>query len=119
MRWLIVLLVTVLVLGDVLGMGMSLAPGLSVKNLILYWILFAMFARMIVTGEWRFELMAVQAAFALFIGYAILSWIVAGLFVKYQRYDLIQSGIGLKSLLVDPALFFFATFYALRTRADR
>ena len=118
MRWLIVLLVSVLVLADVLGMGLSLAPGLSVKNLILYWILFALLARMIVTGEWRFELMPVHVAFMLFIGYAILSWFVAGVMVRYARYDLVQSGIGLKGLLIDPALFFFATFYALRSRAD-
>jgi O-antigen ligase len=118
MRWLIVLLVSVLVASDVLGMGMSLAPGLSLKNLILYWILFSMFARMIVTSNWRFELMPVQAAFAFFIGYAILSWFVAGVMLRYARYDLVRSGIELKSLLIDPALFFFATFYALRTRAD-
>jgi O-antigen ligase len=118
MRWLIVLLIWVLVLGDILGMGMSLAPGLSIKNLLLYWILFAMLARMIVTGEWRFELMPVQVAFALFIGYAILSFFIAGVMVRYVRYDIVQSGIALKAQLIDPALFFFATFYALRTRVD-
>jgi O-antigen ligase len=97
---------------------MSLAPGLSLKNLILYWILFAMLTRMIVTGQWRFDLMPLQIAFALFIGYAILSWFVAGVMIHYARYDIVQSGIELKGLLIDPALFFFATFYALRTRSD-
>jgi O-antigen ligase len=118
MRWLIALLVAVLVAGDVLHMGMSLAPGVSVKNLLLYWILFALLARMIVSGEWRFDLPAIHVAFVLFIAYAICSWFVAGVMVRYPRYDLVQSGIGLKGLLIDPALFFFATFYALRTKGD-
>lgn len=118
MRWLILLLLSMLTLGDVLQVQMSLAPGLSVKNLLLYWIVFALLARIVVSGELRAQLPALQAAFALLIGYAMASWVVAGLVIHYPRYDMIQSGISLKGLLIDPALLLFATFYALRTSDD-
>jgi O-antigen ligase len=118
MRWLIILLVCTLVISDVLHMQMSLAPGLSVKNLILYWILFSLMARMVVGGGFRFELAPLMAAFGFMVAYAIFSWVVAGFFIKYPRYDVIQSGILLKGQLIDPPLFLFATLYALRTRED-
>jgi O-antigen ligase len=118
MRWLIILLVSTLVFSDVTGMLMSLAPGLSVKNLILYWIVFALVARMVVGGEFRFELAPLMVAFGLMVAYAIFSWVVAGFFIRYARYDVIQSGILLKGQLIDPALFLFATLYALRTNED-
>lgn len=118
MRWLIVLLVAVLVLSDVLGIQMSLAPGLSVKNLVLYWICFALVARFVINGEFQLELAPLTVAFVFMIAYAFFSYLVAGFLIKYPRYDVIQSGIGLKGLLIDPALFLFATFYALRSNDD-
>lgn len=118
MRWLIVLLISTLVLSDLLGMSMSLGPGLSVKNAILYCLAIALVARLIMSEQHRMELPAVMVAFAALIGYAIFSWIAAGFVIRYPRYDAIESAITLKAQLVDPALFFFAAFFALQTRAD-
>jgi O-antigen ligase len=117
MRWLIVLLVATLVLSDLLGTGMSLGPGLSVKNAILYCLAVALAARLILSDS-RLDMPVMLVAFAVLISYAILSWLAAGLLIRYPRYDLVPTAINLKSSLVDSALFFFAALYALRTSAD-
>jgi O-antigen ligase len=118
MRWLIILLVSVLVLSDVLGMSMSLGPGLSVKNAILYCLALALMARLILSDAQRVEMPAVLVAFVILISYAIFSWLAASFVISYPRYDAVASGINLKAQLIDPALFFFSAFYALRTSAD-
>jgi O-antigen ligase len=117
-RFLIILLVTALVFSDITGMTMSLAPGLSVKNAILYLLALALVARLIMSEQYRLDMPAVLVAFAVLIGYAILTWLAAGFVIRYPRYDLVEAGINLKSALIDRALFFFAAFYALRTVAD-
>src|SRR5688572_745766 len=118
MRWLVILLITALVASDVLGVSMSLGPGLSVKNLILYCLALALVARLVMSDAYRLELPAVLVAFMLLIGYAIFSWLAASFVIRYPLYDPVQSAINLKAFLIDPALFFFAAFYALRTSAD-
>lgn len=118
MRWLIVLLVSVLVASDLLGLGLSLGPGLSVKNAILYSLAVALVARMVLIDGLRIEMPAVLVGFAILIGYAIFSWLAASFVIRYPRYDLIDSAIKLKAFLIDPALFFFSAFYALRTSTD-
>ena len=118
MRWLIVLLVSMLVMSDLLGLSMSLGPGLSVKNAILYFLALALVARLIMSEEHRLELPAVMVAFVILIGYAFFSWLAASFVIDYPRYDPVESAINLKALLIDPALFFFAAFYAVRTQAD-
>lgn len=118
MRWLIVLLMCTLVTSDLLGMSMSLGPGLSVKNAILYFLALALVARLILSERQRLEMPAVLIAFAILIGYAFFSWLAASFVMRYPRYDPVEAGISLKAQLIDQALFFFAAFYALRTRAD-
>ncbi len=118
MRWLIVLLVVALAVGDLLGTGMSLGPGLSVKNAILYCLAVALVARLILSDAHRLEMQPVLVAFAILISYAIFSWLAAGFLIRYPRYDLVATGIDLKASLIDSALFFFAALYALRSSAD-
>jgi O-antigen ligase len=118
MRWLIVLLIGSLVASDLLGLSMSLGPGLSVKNAILYFLALALVARLILSDQRGLEMPAVMVAFAALIGYAVFSWLAASFVIRYPRYDLVASGISLKATLLDAALFFFAAFYAVRTRAD-
>jgi O-antigen ligase len=118
MRWLIILLISVLMLSDLLGMSMSLGPGLSVKNAILYCLAVALLARLILTEQHGTGMPAVLIGFTILIGYAIFSWLAAAFVVRYPGYDVVQSGISLKASLIDPALFFFSAFYALRTSAD-
>src|SRR5262249_23537714 len=56
-----------------------------------------------------------QAAFIVQIAYAIFTWIIAGLVIKYQGYDMVDSGIQLKSGLLDYYVFFLVFLFGLRS----
>jgi O-antigen ligase len=118
MRYLLALLIVFLTTMDVLGSSLSFAPGLSVKNAILYVILLALAARFVVQGGLRLELPQVHLWFGILIAYATLSWLVAGLILQYKDYTLLSSGIDLKSLLLDNALVFALYLYGPRTLGD-
>lgn len=119
MRWLFILLISVLATADILGKDLSLGPGLSPKNAVLYLIALAMFFRLSITGNQpRGRLPMLQAAFAVWIAYATLSFVTCCLIVHYTSYDIKDSGILLKAQLYDAALFCFTVFYAVETEAD-
>lgn len=118
MIWLFVLLIATLTASDVLGRDFGLGPGLSVKNALLYVIALALFFRIALTGQARMRLPVLHLCFGLWIGYAILSFVACSLVIHYPGYNVLQSGIALKSQLVDPALFFFTVFYGVRQRSD-
>jgi len=61
MRWLIALLIAVLALSDLLGLDLSLAPGVSVKNAFVYVLAMALALRLVIEGELRLELAVVHA----------------------------------------------------------
>ncbi len=119
MRWLFMLLIWVLAVSDILARDMSLGPGLSPKNAVLYVIAMAMFFRMALSGgQLRMRLPLLHAAFAVWLVYSTLSFITCCLIVHYTSYDIVQSGILLKSVLYDAALFCFTVFYAVQSEAD-
>ena len=118
MRWLFLLLIAAFVVGDIFGLGMSLMTGVSVKNALLYAILFMLVFRVALAGDFRFELPSIHLAFFLLIAYATLAWIAAFAFVKYSGYHMVEGLITLKTRLVDPAIMLLAAFYGLRTMAD-
>jgi putative inorganic carbon (HCO3(-)) transporter len=115
MRYLLALLIFFLTTIDVFGWGLSLAPGLSVKNAILYLIMLALAARIVVRGGIRLELPKVHLWFGLLIAYATLSWLAVGLLVRYESYTLVSSGIDLKAFLLDNAIVFALYLYGTRT----
>jgi O-antigen ligase len=118
-RWLFILLIGVLAASDILGKDMSLGPGLSPKNAILYLIALAMFFRLALSGGGiRMRLPMLHAAFVVWVGYATLSFITCCLIVHYASYDIKQSGIALKAQMYDAALFLFTVFYAVRDEED-
>jgi O-antigen ligase len=118
-RWLFMLLIGVLAASDILGKDMSLGPGLSPKNAMLYLIALAMFFRMALSGGGvRMRLPLLHATFVVWIGYATLSFVTCCLIVHYTSYDIKQSGIALKANLYDAALFLFTVFYAVRSEED-
>src|SRR5215471_11899388 len=119
MRWLFILLICVLAAGDILGKDMSLGPGLSPKNAILYMIALAMFFRLsLALGAPRQRLPLLQTAFVVWIAYATLSFATCCLIIHYTSYDIKEAGILLKSQLYDAALFCFTIFYAVQDEAD-
>jgi O-antigen ligase len=114
MRLLLALLIVLIVVTDILDLGLSMGPGLSVKNAMLYVIAVALVFKMIVQQNFVFDLRALHTCFALLIGYSLLSLFTAYFVVEYPRYSLIESGISLKSRLIDHAIFFLVFFYGLR-----
>lgn len=118
MRLLFVLLISTLAASDILQNGMSLGPGLSAKNALLYPIVLGLLFRMALTGRFRMRMPIVNAAFFLWITYAVLTWVACVTVIHYPGYQPVQDGIELKSDLIDSALFFFAFFYGTEGERD-
>ena len=118
MRWLLILLISLLAGSDLLGKDLSLGPGLSAKNAVLYLTALGLFFRAALSGEFRLRLPGMYACFAVWIGYALLTWIACSLVLHYSGYDALRSGIALKSELIDPALFFFTVFYGAQRQTE-
>ncbi|MDB6087240.1 MAG: hypothetical protein JWN85_24, partial [Gammaproteobacteria bacterium] len=118
MRWLFVLLITVLIMSDILGHNPGLGPGLSVKNALLYLIALTLLFRIALSGRFQLRLPAMHMAWVVWIGYALLTWLTAALVIHYRGYDPIQAAIALKSQLIDSAIFFLVVFYGVRDEAD-
>ena len=115
MRYLLALLIFFLTAIDVFGWTLSLAPGLSVKNAILYVTLLTLAARFVVQGGMRLELPNVQLWFGVLIAYATLTWLIAGILIQYKFYKLLSSGIDLKAELFDNAIVFALYLYGTRS----
>lgn len=118
MRLLFVMLIGALAASDILQTGMSLGPGLSVKNALLYPVALGLIFRMALTGRFRMRLPIVNVAFVIWIGYAILTWIACSTFLRVPGYQPLEMGIELKSMLIDSALFFFVYFYGVEGEQD-
>lgn len=118
MRWLLLILIGVLAVGDIFSWGLGLAPGLSLKNACLYMVVMALLFRTVLSGQMKVELPSIHGMFAVWIGYAILTCLVAGLVIEYPGYHIGSSIISLKDFLIDPALFCLAGIWALQSERD-
>lgn len=117
MRWLFLILIAVLGAGDTFSLDRSLAPGLSLKNAMLYLILMALFFRSVIGGV-KLERPDIHGFFAVWIGYAIATFFFAAFVIQYPGYHLGDGIITLKSYLIDPALFCLAALWGLRNEDD-
>jgi hypothetical protein len=118
MRLLLSLIVLMLVVGHIFSLDMGLGPGLSAKNAILYVAAVFIVFRIVVSGEFKMEMAGFLGCYFLLIIYAITSWLVAGLLIQYRSYELLASGIFLKTYLIDPLIFFLAFMLGARTTDD-
>jgi O-antigen ligase len=118
MRYLLALLIVCITAADVFGWNLSLAPGLSVKNGMIYLLLLALTARFVVSGGMRLELPRIQIWFGILLAYATLTWLAAGILIQYKTFDLVDSGIELKTELFENAIIFFLFLYGPRTLQD-
>ncbi len=118
MRFLLSALILILAGSNILSLDLSLAPGLSVKNALLYIGASLIVFRFIVTGKFRLEMGGFVACYVALIVYAVATWLVAGIFVEYKSYSLLKSGISLKNNLVDPLIFFLTFLYGTRDSKD-
>jgi O-antigen ligase len=118
MRWLFIFLIVLLMTSDFMGHNPGLGPGLSVKNATLYLIAMTLLFRMALTGNFKLRMPAIHMAWGLWVGYAILTWLVASLIIHYHGYDVVQSAIGLKSDLIDMGIYCFVVFYGVQDEKD-
>lgn len=117
MRYLLALLIFFFTTCDVFGWSLSLAPGLSVKNALMYVTMLALVSQYAARGGFRLEVRPVYFWYGVLIAYAIFTWLIAGIIIKYEAYQLLLSGIALKGELIDGAILF--TLYLLGTRTFR
>jgi len=97
---------------------LTLTTGLSAKNLIIYMLATFLALRMVIG---RTSIMAagrMQAAFLIQIGYAMFTFLIAALVIKYQNYELIDNAIKLKGGLVDYFIFFLVFLFGVRSLDD-
>ena len=118
MRWMFVFLAVLLITSDFLGHNPGLGPGLSLKNAFLYMIAMAIMFRMALTGDFKLRLPGLHMAWAMWVGYAILTFFAAWLVIHYRSYDALQSAIALKSDLIDSCIYCFAAFYGIQNEKD-
>lgn len=119
MKAMLFALVTFLIVSDALSLELSLAPGLSAKNALLYLAALTLLCR-VVLGREKLTAGArgLHVLFGLLLGYAIVTWVVAAFIVEYPRYDAVYSGFKLKSTLVDQLLFFLVFFHGVRSEFE-
>jgi hypothetical protein len=103
---------------QVLRWDLTLTTGLSAKNLVIYMLATFLALRMVIARSSVAAAGQVQTAFLIQIAYAIFTWLIAGLVIKYTGYDFIASGIKLKSALVDYYIFFVVFLFGVRTAED-
>ena len=118
MRWLFVILMVLLMWSDFHGVNPGLGPGLSAKNAMLYMVVMVLAFRMALAGGFRLRMPGLHLAWAAWVGYAILTWLVVSLIVKYHAYDPLLSAMALKAELIDYALYCFVVFYGVQSEDD-
>jgi hypothetical protein len=107
-----------LLVTDALNWELSVLPGLSFKNLIIYCVAVVLTMRMVV-GRGTYAAMGqMQGAFVVLIGYTIVTWLISGLLIKYPNYDLLQSAFVLKSGVLDHFIFFLVFLFGVQSTED-
>ena len=97
---------------------LTITTGLSAKNLVIYMLATFLALRMVIGRSSIVAAGQMQAAFLVQIGYAIFTWLIAALVIKYQDYDFIDSGIKLKGGLIDYYIFFLVFLFGVQTAED-
>lgn len=97
---------------------LTITTGLSAKNLVIYLLATFLALRMVVGRSSVTAAGPMQGAFIVQIGYAIITWLVAALIIKYPGYDIVDSGIKLKSGLIDYYIFFLVFLFGVRNAED-
>jgi O-antigen ligase len=118
MALLIGLMLAVQMILDVTKFEFGLAPGLSLKNVLLYLAVTVVGVRIALARNTHFEVRNVQVAWMILIGYAITTWAMASTVLAYQPYPVMENALLLKSGLADYFLYFLVCFYGLRSEQE-
>ena len=118
MRALLFLLFFVLLTAETLNLDLSLAPGLSVKNAMLYLILLGIAINTALYRNRSFEAGSVIVPYALCIAYALFTWVTILLIIDYPGYSALRSLITLKGGMADHLIVFLVFFYGVLNAKD-
>lgn len=118
MRILLVGLLLFMTLSQTFEFDPGPAPGLKIRNLIMYLLLLGLMLRFTMGRGFRLQQPAVPVVFSALIGYALLTYVVIILVIDYPRYDIITNGMILKNSLIDQFLGFLVFFYGCRSDKD-
>ena len=109
-QFLLVGLFGILLADIMLGLGLSLAPGLSLKNAMLYVIFMALVLEFLLGNRDPLrETWPLHTAWAALAFYATFTWLAIMLLGLHRGYDVISGFIALKGQLID--LFLFLLVY--------
>jgi O-antigen ligase len=95
------------------GLDLGIAPGISIKNAMLYAAFSVIAIESAITRSRNVELLPVILPFALLILYAILTWLFTVLFLDNPYYLPRMTLIRLKVKLVDQFIMFLVFFYGV------
>jgi O-antigen ligase len=118
MRFLLVALIGFLTLSSVFGWDPGPAPGVKIKNAILYLLATGLLFQLAVDRKFVLQLPAMSVSFAVLIAYAILSYLAIVLVIDYPHYNVLKNAFDLKNYAVDQMLFFLVFFYGVRSQKD-
>ncbi len=113
MRYLLAFFFFLMYMGDDLGLNVSLGPGLSTKNLLLYLIFTGIAINAAVARNRKIELTSVLVMFGLLIVYALFTWVARSFVFVDWHYEIRAGFVSLKSTLVDEFLTLLIFFYGL------
>jgi len=118
MRYVLALLFILLMAGDVFGWNQSLAPGLSVKNAMIYIAGLMLATRLVFSRTTHLEFPRILIWMGVLVGYAMFTWLAVGFVIHYKSYKIIAAGIDLKAMLIDYFVVFALCFFGIQTIAD-
>lgn len=96
-----------------LGLDLGIAPGISLKNILLYVAVSVIAIDIAMTHKRKLDGLSVVVPFSLLILYAGLTWLVTVLFLENPYYGELSTLIRLKTKLVDQLLVFLVFFYGV------
>ncbi len=112
-RYLLLILFTATMGSRALGLDLGLAPGISIKNVMLYAAVSAIAVESAIARNRKIELLPVILPFALLILYALLTWLFTILFLENPYYLPRATLIRLKVKLGDQFLWLLVFFFGV------
>lgn len=118
MRFLLVALIGFLTLSSVFDWDPGPAPGVKIKNAVLYLLATGLLFRMAADRKFVLQLPAMTMSFSVLIAWSILSYLAVVMVVSYPHYEVLKNAFDLKNFAVDHFLFFMVFFYGVRSPKD-
>lgn len=97
------------------ALPLSVAPGLSAENALLYVLAGALAFKIGVQQRFQLELRELHVCFVILLLYAALTIAVAAIVVQYPGYKVVRAIIAFKARMVDQFVFFAVFFYGLQS----